>query len=172
MYHINSNVQDVQSAIDEAESQASDLRSTPIEDAPAHIDNLLDTISRIDSELRYVSSDIEDLEALRDEWEDFINEYDCAADVPVLTEEESDEYEKLKAERDFFERDKEQMDAIVKERDALRKQHENQRLTIQKLFDKLAGLHEQTSLDSVIETISDLPVADDKQLVKLPPNCS
>lgn len=98
---MNTNVRDLNNALDSLESELYNTRTTNAEDLPDQLDDQDTAFDRVQTEARYVIGELEEYEDECEEWR---------AKFPGLDPEDIDdvdfdEWDRLKRERGFYERD-------------------------------------------------------------------
>lgn len=152
-YWNNSNVQDVADAIRDAEEKAGELKQCPLEDVLDQVDAVLAAVSNIEDELRYVDSDIEDLEGFREfselaSAEGIEDEYDLREVI-----EERDELAEKVKELEASTADAAEIEKLQAENEHLQHWHDNQGMVIRALLDRLSqinGLVDSNSIGDLI----------------------
>lgn len=152
-YWQNSNVQDVADAIRDAEDKAESLKGTPVEDVVDQIDAVLAALTSIEDELRYVDSDIEDLEGFREfselaSGEGIDDEYDLRA----LIEERDDLADRVK-ELEATVTSPEEIEKLQAQVTNLTHWHDNQALVIRALLDRLGEIGALTDSNAIGDLI-------------------
>ena len=148
-YFSNSNVQDVADAITEAEDRLKVLRETPLEDVIDQIDGVASAIEEIESQLRYVDSDFEEMEGYQEFAEIASNEgVEDAYDLRELIEQRDEALERV-AELEATVTDKAEVEKLQTQVTNLTHWHDNQGKIIRALLERLSQVSALTDSDSI-----------------------
>jgi chromosome segregation ATPase len=152
------------------EGYIDDLGNADITEISSAYDELRDSFQNLESEMSNVLAEHEEYEGALDEIEerfgstdpddwDELNEIEAWRELGDFAEVEATLAQPTNEEL------AEKLDAMKAERDDLRKVNRNQQSSLRIMFDLLAELHGSTALESVLERLSPMPVASDKQVV-------